>query len=269
MNGLRSTQTLRRTAEQHSVYDIDLPLIPPHSLNFRTLQPVCPNTNKVRMCRTTSLTYKVCLHTRVDHQLCSKSPGILDIFQEACNDELSEFNIDGFCLTCREFWDGQRRELNHKFRTVNGYYGPMTPVVKADGSIDFHMDGYGVQQLHAAGSFVTGDDLDVALEGQQPQSPRSRRGSASSTSTIWPSRIDEVVERCEFGYEVGLENVTVPAVAHLARHRPIHLDEFEVANFNESLPRQVEVDGFESQSVLRPPAPVIIAISHRFSGQQA
>ncbi|KAG4428349.1 hypothetical protein IFR05_016164 [Cadophora sp. M221] len=233
-----------------------------------------------------------CLHTRVDHQPCSKSFGILATFQAACKDNLSEVNTDDFCLKCREFWCGQAisadegRELAHEFRIVNAYHGPLTLAVKTDGGIDFRIGTNEDQKLRVAGGLVTGHDQerdvtcvsmvnptwwavrDESREEQQPTSPRSRRGSASTISTIWPSRVYEVFERGGFGYGVGLEYLTVPAAAHLARHRPIHLDEFKAANSNKSLPRAVEGDGFESQPVLTLPAPVVIAVSHRFSGEQ-
>ncbi|KAH7308731.1 hypothetical protein BKA65DRAFT_485492 [Rhexocercosporidium sp. MPI-PUGE-AT-0058] len=246
------------------------------------------------MCRTFHITYMICLHSRVDHQPCSRSHNLFAIFQAACKVDVSEININDFCSTCHDFWDWlviseeAKKELAHSFRIVHAYHGPLTPAVRPDGTVDFHIDVDQDQQVSAAGSLMTGDgqDEDVTRlsmlnanwwtmgdeppkeQEQEPQSPHSRRSSASSTLTIWPPKTDPADDKDEFGHEVELESLTAPAAAHLARHELIHPDEFETVNFDELLPAPVDGYELEKQRVIGPATSPVIALSHGLSGEQ-
>jgi len=100
--------------------------------------------------------------------------------------------------------------------------------------------------------------MDVCESVTAPTESRSRRGSASSTMTVWPdTRRSREVERDEFGYEMDedLDLPTQPETAHF-RDGLINPDDFELVNLEQLLGRPVNGEGFETQRVVRPVAPL-------------
>ncbi|PVH80113.1 hypothetical protein DL98DRAFT_588658 [Cadophora sp. DSE1049] len=120
------------------------------------------------MCRTFTITYMLCLHTRIDHQPCPRSRSFLALFLSTCKEDISEININDFCLECRKFWDEEaisetaRRELAQSFRIVNAYHGELTPVKDEMGVISFREAGeLGLgQQVSDSASMVTAHGMD-------------------------------------------------------------------------------------------------------------
>ncbi|KAK0110053.1 hypothetical protein ONS95_002713 [Cadophora gregata] len=259
------------------------------------------------MCRTFTITYMLCLHIRIDHQPCRHSRSFLALFLSACTDDVSQININDFCLECRKFWDEEaisetaRRELAQAFRIVNAYHGELTPMKDGIGVITFREQGEMGEQVSDRKNMPSGHEMDddvtaVCMLNAQfhwlaagdepvkqhkgnpeqnleslPPLPQSRRGSDASTLTIWPSKLDEmpIFEIDEFGNELEVQHMTAPPAAHLVGRRYTYMDQMEMKNLEAQLPGAVDKNGFETQRVLRPAASIANNLPHRGSSELA
>lgn len=175
----------------------------------------------------------------------------------------------------------------NSFRIVNACHGPLTPTLGSDGEITFRVGAESQVSGNNRERFIATNEMDDDVmrlsmlnaaswvlkddEAPMPAAPTlSRRGSASSTLTIWPcAGEDTAVERDEFGHEMDKENLSAPQAAHLARRGLVDPDEFELVNLDEELPGPAHGEGFDHQRVIRPIAPLPNTLPHRGADELA